>query len=397
MKRNERSLKFSFALFVLVLIGVVPNKFASAQDITLNVEPSPILDNAQTLSLTGLGIDTEGLGPVLISATMENLSDEIIDNLYLELTVAAGRVGNIVEVTQNASRPFSLKAFQSVYFTNNDLANDRIPGIDQTFSFTGGLTTEGEDFLSNLSGSTTLPRDTYTLELIVFRVTDAQGRQNLARDVAEIGGGSMAAASFEEGNIYLKTPGDVVGTENEITNPFPQFNWEGENNVSYRLLVVEQRGQDSPESLIASAKSSAPVGDGGSLLTFENLDVIVQGNSFQFPSSGVQPLEKGKTYYWQVVTTLQSSGDTEEVSSEIWSFVLKDAAQATATAPISEDVQRAIERLIGQDAYQRLKERGFTLESIQYDGQEFTGPAASLKLEELLQKIRDEKIIVDGK
>ncbi|MEQ8523942.1 hypothetical protein [Gracilimonas sp.] len=396
MKMNERSLKFYLALFVLALIGVVPNKFAIAQNVTLDVEPSPILESAQTLSLTGLGIDTEGQGPVLISATMENLSDVNIDNLYFELIVSAGKVGNIVELTQNASRPFSLKPFQSVYFTNNDLANERIPGISQAITFTGGLTTEGDDFLSNLSGSTTLPRDTYSLELILFRVTDAQGREDLARDVAEIGGGSMAAASFEEGNIYLKTPGDIVGAAAEITNPFPQFSWEGENNVSYRLLVVEQRGQDSPESLLASAKSSSPVGNGGSLLTFENLDIVVQSNSFQFPSSGVQPLEKGKTYYWQVVTTLQSSGDTEEVSSEIWSFVLKDAAEAVATAPISAEVQRAIERLIGPDAYRRLRDRGFTLESIQYDGQDFTGPAAAIKLEELLQKIRDEKIIVEG-
>ena len=393
---NERSLKFHIIIFVLALVSVVPNKFASAQNVTLNVEPSPVLENSQTLSLTGLGINAEGQGPVLVSATIENLSDESIDNLYLELIASAGKVGTLVELTQSASQPFSLKPFQSVYFTNNDLANERIPGIPGRITFTGGLTTEGDNFLSDLSGSATLPRDTYSLELILFRVTDAQGRDDLARDVAEIGGGNMMAASFEEGSIYLKTPGDIVGTAAEITNPFPQFSWEGENNIAYRLLVVEEKGQDSPESLLASAKSSPPIENGGSLLVFENLDVIVEANSFQFPSSGVQPLERGKKYYWQVVTTLQSSGDTEEVSSEIWSFVLKEVSEATATAPISAEVQRAIERLIGENAYQRLRDRGFTLESIQYDGQNFTGPAASIKLQELLQKIRDEKIIVEG-
>ena len=396
MRMNERSLTFHIAILVLTLIYVVPNKFAIAQDININVEPSPVLESVQTLSLSSLGIGAEGQGPPIVSVTIENLSTETIDNLYLEIIVSAGKVGNIVEVTQNASSPFSLSPSQSLYFTNNDLANERIPGIPARITFTGGLTPEGDNFLSNLSGSNTLPRDTYALELILFRVTDARGRENLASDVAEIGGGSMVASSFEESNIYLRTPGDIVGTAAEITNPFPQFSWEGENNIEYRLLVVEQRGQDSPESLLASAKSSSPAGQGGSLLAFENLDVIVQANSFQFPSSGVQPLEKGKTYYWQVVTTLQASGDTEEVSSEIWSFTLKDAAEATATTPLSEDVQRAIVELIGQDTYQRLRERGFTLESIQYDGQDFSGPAAAIKLEELLQKIRDEEIIVEG-
>lgn len=44
----------------------------------------------------------------------------------------------------------------------------------------------------------------------------------------------------------------------------------------------------------------------------------------------------------------------------------------------------------------RLKDEGFNLMAIEYDGQEFTGPAATMKLEELLQKIRDEEIILGG-
>ncbi|MFD2530910.1 hypothetical protein [Gracilimonas halophila] len=43
--------------------------------------------------------------------------------------------------------------------------------------------------------------------------------------------------------------------------------------MSYRLLVVEDNGQDSPESLLQGAKSSTPINDGGSLLEFENLAV----------------------------------------------------------------------------------------------------------------------------
>lgn len=393
---NERWIKLPLMLMVLTLFSVVPIKKAFSQQVSLNVEPSSLLENAQVISLTGLGINSEGSGPTLITATIENLTGETINHLYLELKVSASQVGAIVELTQSSSQPFSLNPFQTVYFSNNDLVNERIPGITTPITFTGGLTTEGDNFLSDLSGSTSLPKDTYTLEVELFQVTDARGRETLARDVAEIGGSESGALSFDESDIFLKTPGDVAGSQTEITNPYPQFNWEGNTGVTYRLLVVEQNGQDSPESLLQSAKSTSPVGEGGSLLSFENLDVIVDGTSFQFPSSGAQSLENGKTYFWRVVKTVQSSGDSEEVSSEIWSFTLKDASKVTASLPVSAEVEQAIVELIGQDAFQRLKESGFTLQSITYDGQEFTGPAAGIKLDELLEKIRDEDIIVAG-
>ena len=394
---NESRIKTHIALLVLLLISVVPNKLLFAQQVTIDLEPSAVLENTQVLSLSSLGIDKDGNGPPLISATIENLSSEKIDNLYLEIIISAEKVGNLVEVTQNASSSFALRPNQSVYFTNNHLRNERIPGIQGQITFTGGLTTEGDNFLSDLSGSTTLPRDTYTMEITLFRVTDARGREDLAQDVAEIvGGGDENSPAFDESEVYLKTPGDIIGSSSEITNPFPQFSWEGRNNVNYRLLVVEEREQDSPESLMEGAKSSPPVDDGGSLLSFENLDVTVKGTSFQYPSSGAQPLEQGKTYYWRVITTVKGNNDNEVISSEIWNFTLKDAAEATSTASLTGQVQRALMELIGQDALRQLKDRGFSLESIQYDGQEFTGPAAAIKLEEILEKIRDEDLIVNG-
>lgn len=392
---NERYMKTLITTLLLFLVSVVPNQFVNAQQVSLDVEPSAILENAQVLSVSGLGISTDGSGPVIMSLTMENLTGERIDNLFLEIIVSAAKQGNIVEYTQDSDRPFSLRPFQSVYITNNNLANETFPGIEESVSFSGGLTSAGDDLIGNLSGSTTLPRDTYAIEINLFKMTDAGGRTNIASDAAEIGGGRNVGASVEESEIYLKVPGDVLGSEAEITNPYPQFSWEGQNNVSYRLLVVEQNPQDNPESLLQSAKSSNPFSEGGSLLEFENLDVIVEGTSYQFPSSGAQPLEEGKTYFWRVITTIQSSGDTEEISSEIWNFTLKNQSQPTPDTPVSDELEEVIVELIGQESYRRLSESGFELESIEYDGQQFTGMAATMKLEELLQKIRDEELILD--
>ncbi|MEX0724209.1 MAG: hypothetical protein WD053_10035 [Gracilimonas sp.] len=390
----ERSIKSSLTAFLLLIVSVVPNQFINAQDIGLQLEPSATLENTQALSFTGLGLNTDGSGPVLISGFMENLTGETIDNLYMEIKINASKVGDIIELRSYSTLPFSLSPNQSVYVTNNDLANERIPGIDQQIRFSGGFTPEGDEFIENLSGSTALPRDIYTVGVIIFRVTNALGRQDLASSIIEIGGGSVA--SFDESEIYLKTPGDIVGSPAEITNPYPQFSWEGAGDVSYRLLVVEDNGQDSPESLLQSAKSSSSTDEGGSLLEFENLDITVTGTSFQYPSSGAQALEQGKTYYWRVITSIQSSGDVEELSSEIWSFTLTGASRSAEAPPLSAEVESTIIELIGQEAYTRLKADGFTLMAVEYDGQEFTGPAATVQLEELLLKIRDEEIILGG-
>ncbi|HET8865720.1 MAG TPA: hypothetical protein VFM80_08470 [Gracilimonas sp.] len=390
----ERYIKVYAAFFLLVLVSVVPKEFVYAQQINLQLEQSATLENSQVLSFSTLGLNSDGTGSVLISGFIENLGREVADNLFLEITISAARSGDLVKLISSSSQPFSLEPFQAVYVTNNDIANDRIPGVKEGLDLSGGLTPEGDEFLSNLSGTTTFPRDIYSIEVIIFRVTDATGRQDLARSVIDVGGGLLS--SFNGSEVYLKAPGDIVGGTVEITNPYPQFSWEGPNNVTYRLLVVEKDSEESPESLLQSAKSSVSTRAGGSLFEFENLDILVDGTTYQYPSSGAQPLERGKTYYWRVITDIRTGGGIEEISSEIWSFTLTGVAQALETAPTSQEVINAIVQLIGEDAYENLLSEGFRLSSINYDGEEFTGPAATLKLEELLQRIRDEEIILTG-
>ena len=392
VKMNTRWCKSYVSLVLLTLLAIVPIKTISAQNISVQLETTPLLENTQLVGLTDLGVNNEGSGPVLITGFIENLDPEPVNNLYMEIKISGARSGSLVNLRSLADLPISLEPYQSVYVTNNDIAKKRIPGIDQSIDFSGGLTPEGDDLLTQLSGSTILPRDEYSVEVIIFRVTNAFGREDLASDVVTFGG--SAARVFEESEIYLKAPGEQVGSRSEITNPFPQFSWEGENDISYRLIVVEQNRQDSPASLIESALSTLPINDGGSLLEYENLDVLVTESTYQYPSSGAQPLEQGKTYYWQVQTSLQRSGDVERVSSEIWSFTLGGNTENVNAPPITSEVQDALIALIGEDAYRRLQSEGFELTGLEYDGQEFTGPAATVKLEELLQLIRDKKLIL---
>jgi len=259
--------------------------------------------------------------------------------------------------------------------------------------FDGGLTTEGDNFIENLNGSTTLPTDVYSLEVIIYQITNENGQVTLASVQVEISGSVPVSESVD---FLLRTPGEVAEANVEITNPYPQFSWEGEQGIEYRLLVVKNSDTDSPESLLQSARSSAPPSEGGSLLQYENLDVKVTGENFQYPSSGAQPLEAGQTYFWQLSTSIQSGVNIEERTSEIWSFKLAEPQTVENTIIITEETKKAIISLLGSGRFQNLVSSGYTIQSFQLDGVTYSGTQATIILAQLLRKIENGDIVLSG-
>lgn len=383
-------------VFLLCTFVFVPTEKITAQDqkVELEIEVSNMLQNSQFIRITNLGLDKEGRGPVLVSGFMQNLTNEVLEDLFLEIRVNAGTVGQIANITSRPGFPFSLKPMQSVYVTNNSLGKDKIPGISETVKFDGDLTPEGDNFIENLDGSTTLPADLYSLEVIIYQINNEKGKVALASAQVEVGGDVSISESVD---FFLRTPGDVIEANTEITNPYPQFSWEGDRGVEYRVIVVKGNGNDSPESLLQSARSSAPVGEGGSLLQYENLDVNVRRNSYQYPSSGAQPLEAGQTYYWQLSTIIRSSRNTEERTSEIWGFKLAEAETADAPVVFNSTTKEAIEALIGNGRLNGLINSGYSLQAFEIDGVNYSGNQAAIILTELLDKIERGDIVLKGK
>lgn len=396
-----KSFRFLLTLLLLILWAFVPVKMVQSQDspLLLEFELSPVLENAQLLSLTGLGIDAQGAGPVLLTGRLINQSSERVENLYLEFRVEASRVGLLAEFIQRQAFPFSLDPNQIVNTTNNDIQNEEIPGIEEKLDFDGGLTLAGEEFIENLSG-TTLPSDIYTFSIVIYQVTNATGRRTMAAETVVLGVGNRQSVDdpvvFDEESIFLRAPGDVLGTEVSITNLFPQFSWEGDAANEFRLVVVRSNGQDTPESLLQNAYSSEPVDEGGQLLQFENLDVLVDGNTFQYPPSGAQALQYGQTYFWQLSTEIQTAIGTEIIISDIWGFRLVSPSENTGAPEIDGDQLQALIALIGQEQFNTLTENGYAVASIEIEGVTYEGPAAINKLEELFEKITNGDIIVNN-
>lgn len=387
--------KLHVLLLLLCMFVFVPNKKLIAQEqiVSLEIDVSDILANSQFIGLTNLGLDSEGRGPILVSGFIQNISDTVVSDLFLEVKVFAAKIGEIVNVTTQDGFPFSLARGQSIYVNNNTLSQDGVPGIKETVKFEGGLTPEGDSFIENLDGSTTLPADTYSIEVNI-RQKQANGEKLIIASVqAEIGGGVPFSESVD---FFLRTPGDITDANVEITNPYPQFSWEGEQGIEYRLVVVKGSAGDSPESQLQSARSSAPISEGGSLLQYESLDVKVTGENYQYPSSGAQPLEPGQTYFWQLSTSIQSGNTSEERTSEIWSFKLAEPETVDAPITITEETKKAIQNLVGSGRFENLISAGYTMQSFQLDGVTYSGNQASIILAELLRKIESGDIVLSG-
>lgn len=386
----------NYKLLIALLFVFVPVLIqAQSSDLELQVELSPALENAQILGFNNLGIDQTGKGPVIVSFYIENRSAGVLENLFIDIIISSSISGTIAEIAQNNNNPISLDFGQSVYATNNDLANESIPGIEEDLRFEAEITDQGRDLINGLEGSTTLPVDVYVLTLGIYQNNNRlNGGELLATQTIELGGGSEGDIR----DIFLKAPGDEIGNETEITNPLPEFSWDGEVNLDYRLIVVRDNGLDSPEALIQAAQSTNPTSGGnlppGSLLENENIDVVLNGINFQYPANGAQPLIPGSKYFWQLIGQVQTADGIQEVPSTVWNFTLVSPS-SEAGIQISSEAQEAIINVLGQELFQELYQAGFKIESINIDGLELVGPELILKLEEFLEKIQNEEIIID--
>lgn len=380
-------------LFVCLLIGFSAG-YACAQEaqLSLDIQVNEALANSQSIDVKSL-VSNTGSGPTLFQIYLTNRNpNEYANNLYLEVIIRSDKVGTIADATQIDGQPFSLSPGQQIYATNNSISKG-LPGVEEVIQFDGGLTQAGKDFVSNLQGN--LPADRYSVEINVFQ----GGRQE----------NKVASASAEVGthivedinNFYLLSPGDEVGSHSLISNSYPNFQWQGQAGTTYRLLVVEGKENDSPQSLLDGAENTPPIrkngiSAGGSLVDYEMLDAVVDGSSYQYPSSGVQNLEPGKTYYWRVIRQLNTGDGVNTKKSEIWSFSLPQQQKSVVTTQDNGDFKKALKSVLG-NKFEKFAQDGYSFQSIQIDGQTYQGGQALQKLLELSRRVEqgDVSIIIE--
>jgi hypothetical protein len=358
--------------------------YAQQASLSLTVELNQSLLNSQVINIQSL-IPANGQGPNLFRLFLknENISEEA-KGLYFNLSVRSEKNGPILNIYQLEGQPFSLDPAQMVYATNNNLGNG-LPGVDEFIEFEGELTSGGKEFVNSLLGSNYLPADRYILVIEIYQGHNKQrGGVRVASATAEVRT-SKAADLY---SLYLLSPGNVAGSNAVVAAQYPNFQWQGIAGTSYRLILVEAREGESAQSLISGAKSTVPIllnaASTGSLIEHEMLDVIVERSSFQYPASGVQALEPGKTYYWQVFAQLKTANGIEERGSEIWSFTIPRRAMAAPVHNMSM-AQRALQTVLGE-RFDEFMQRGYSFKSLETEDHIYLGGQALQKLMELSRK-----------
>ncbi len=372
-----------------------------AQDaqIFLELEMAPSLTRSQSIDVTSFMRGDDQRGPSMYRVFIQNEANNTpAKNLYLQRLWKSEKRGILSETYQEQSTPFELRPRQRILAGSKNLEKRLSQGRNQV-NFEGGMTTAGEELMNDMGGTGQLPPDTYSLTINIYQGNNSQNGGVLVASAEQEFGGNLVA---NDQGFYLLSPGDVVGSGMEIFNAYPEFRWEGSNGVAYRLIVVKAGGRESPESLIQGARSSEPlrgrgVSGQGSLLDFEVADVTVRQPSYQLPSSGVQSLEPGGTYYWQVFAEIRGSrGSRETRSSEIWSFTLSSDASVLSSAQTRE-LERLLRRLSRDGQIPQLLRDGYGLWSVEIDGQTYSGTAALEKLTELVERANDGEISIVNK
>jgi len=381
MKSRTIQFLFSGLLTTIVLwccAAAVTVDARQTPDVQIELSLLPVLSEAQTLSLAQLGIDTRGSGNRLFNMIIENreFADEFyndqnkLEGLYLSASVRVSGVGKIIRLESDAS--FSMRRNQVIIANNNSL-QDGLPGVDENVRGKGDLTPEGEEFINSLKGSTRLPDMVYTISLELWY----GGKRGQGVLISE----SMVTLPVEslsdDFDIVLIQPGEAAGSEPDpLFSRYPVFRWDGDPRAVYRLIVVQAREGQSPESLIQASLGSDPsiIPSGinlpftvGSLLEAEMVDAIVRGLAFNFPVGGnVQQLQPNERYFWQVFGVQRTPSGVEYQPSEVFEFSIgEQQRQATTEAVAIPTIVRA---LIGQEETQRLTDGGFTLQSAMLDG-----------------------------
>jgi len=362
--------------------------------VRIELRVNPLLTEAQALSLATLGINTSGRGQELFEIIIQNTSGTLQTDLYLRIEVYASRFGKIAEVYSARRQPITLQPAQVIIANNNNLEVG-VPGIPPQ-SLVAALTTEGENFVNSLEGSSAIPDDIYTTKVFVFRGSPFPGEGQLLASAEEVVGARPIQNSVD---FELLQPGGPVGGGDLSVSVTPAFRWDGPIDQRYRLIVVEDFGQ-SPLSLLQGAQSTEAVlgsGAAGSrLLEFEMVDALIQGTSWQYPVSGVRPLQPGSRYFWQIFALIQTATGVQERPSSIFEFTVPDGGNPGEFQTANQEstpVVLSISPELGAELV-ALIERGYEITSVEVDGIRYSGASVLTVLEEFANGIRSGEITI---
>ncbi|MBN1996971.1 hypothetical protein JW935_05420 [candidate division KSB1 bacterium] len=313
-----------------------------------------------------------GSGTALIEIfelTFFNPSDTRLE-CRLTLDITAMGLG---ELANGSTNPFILAGGETKRITNLNLFTSA--GIFSLQDY--NLESAGRDLLDKILATGKLPSDRYFFNFSLYYGAASPEIRSFYIDVTN------------PSNLDLLGPGGPAeeATRIQIFTTNPMFRWES-NMDRFRLIVAEKlegvHDDASPEQIIQDQvrfEQEFLITEKGDIPT-ETGVTLLPTTSFLYPAAGVWPLEYGKTYYWQIIGILESSGAPIELPSEIWAFQIHDPMDGRFS-PAQLHLLRQLELALGENFQEMLKPGG-PLAGFSPTGV-FSINGRSITMEELLQ------------
>ena len=325
---------------------------------TIEVDLQLFIPDNGAIFLNDIDLTNISNAPVLFGITITNKYPE-----PKEIQLELGIKRNQQDIIKGMTYPFTIQPGVT-YLTNRDL------GMNPDFSYTDINLGELEEIVY---ATGKLPEGEYEFFVRVLL------KQSTINEDSEI-----LTISNPPTVLDLLSPGQPAENINlmEISTTLPFFLWHS-NATQYRITICEKLPTNSSPADVMNNEPQMQA----------TIDVLT---FFPYPSSGVRPLQTGKTYYWQIVAITESSDGPVELESEIWGFKISNLVGGTFSME-HQQILAYLTSFFGGRGLADLFEPGGELDGFTFTGAMFNNgaPMTYEDLNMFIEQIINNRITID--
>lgn len=371
-----------YFLFIAVLIALIFCQNQSfAQSVTIDAKllnPDIKIFMLSDFNFTGHGTSTADFFTLTITNTTN-----LRQNCILKMRIRSQNYG---ELASGQTNPFTLAPAEIIQITNSNLFSQA-----QRFSLEDyNIEDAGKDLTDRVLTAGALPSDIYYFDFDLEQNSGLKSESFLEIDVSNTK------------TLDLISPGANVdrGEIAPIFSTLPLFSWQS-NIDRFELTIAEKLAgvpeNVDPEQVLQGRiifKKILQIGSGASAPV--DGAIVIPTTTFQYPVSADFPLERGKTYYWQLKGIVKTASETLYLPSEIWGFKIQKM-EGTLLTPEQQQIHDILSTLLGED-FNMFFEAGGDLDGFNPTGYiTINGKKISISdLRALLAKLHSGELKVTG-